>query len=224
MTKTINLSSTTKIYLFLLCICLFAGVLFLLAESKGDLVIILNNNHSPVLDKFFRYGTFLGDGIWFAPLIVLFLFFRYSWSAAFAVLGLVQLMIIQGMKRMIFGRTPRPAEYFKGSVELQLVEGVDIHHFYSFPSGHTATAFGISFMMVLLIKPRREISVALFIIAALVGISRIYLGQHFLEDVLAGALLGTFLSYLVWKLYDSLESKYSNSAFFVSSLRKRQGY
>jgi len=223
MTKMINLSSSTKIYLFLLCICLFAGVLFLLAEDKGDLVIILNNLHSPVLDKFFRYMTFLGDGIWFAPLIVLFLFFRYSWSAAFAILGAVQLLIIQGMKRVILGRTPRPAEYFKDSLELQLVEGVDIHHFYSFPSGHTATAFGISFMIVLLIKPRKGISLALFMVAALVGISRIYLGQHFLEDVMVGAILGTFLSFLVWKLFDSFESKYSNSAFFGSSLGKRLG-
>lgn len=185
------------------------------------MVIVFNNFHSPLLDLFFRYMTFLGDGIWFAPLIVLFLFFRYSWSAAFAALGLAQLLVIQGMKRMIFGRTPRPAEYFKDSFELQIVEGVDIHHFYSFPSGHTATAFGISFLIVLLLKPPKGVSVALFVIAALVGISRIYLGQHFLEDILAGAVLGTFLSFLVWKLFDSIESKYSNTVFFGSSLGKR---
>jgi len=223
MTKMINLSSSTKIYLFLLSICLFAGILFLIAEDKGDLVIILNNSHSPLLDKFFKYMTFLGDGTWFAPIIVLFLFFRYFWSAAFAVLGLVQLLIIQGMKRVIFGRIPRPAEYFKDSFELQMVEGVDIHNFYSFPSGHTATAFGISFMIILLVKPRRGISVALLILATLAGISRIYLGQHFLEDVLAGAAIGTFLSFCVWKLFDLIESKYSNSAFFLSSLGQRLG-
>ena len=183
--------------------------------------MVLNNSHTPALDKLFRFVTFLGDGIWFAPLILLFLFIRYSWSAVFALLGLTQLLVVQGMKRAIFGRTPRPAEYFKDSFELQLVEGVDIHHFYSFPSGHTATAFGISFMLVLLLKPRKGIAAGIFVMAAFIGISRIYLGQHFLEDVLSGAVLGTALSFVVWWFFEKIESNNSNSGFFRSSLRER---
>lgn len=216
--KVFNLKPSAKIYLSLLAVFLISGILFLLSGDKGDLVIILSNFHSSELDRFFVFLTFLGDGIWFAPLILVLLFIRYSWSATFALLGLVQLLIVQGMKRMVFGSTPRPAEFFKGTYELPMVDGVDIHHFYSFPSGHTATAFGITFMLVLLLKPRKGVSMGLLLLAVLVGISRIYLGQHFLEDVLAGAVLGTFLSYLVYKLYEYMQSGNSNSAFFNSSL------
>jgi undecaprenyl-diphosphatase len=39
----------------------------------------------------------------------------------------------------------------------------------------------------------------LFTIAILVAFSRIYLGVHYLSDILGGALVGTIISYLLWK-------------------------
>lgn len=63
---------------------------------------------------------------------------------------------------------------------------------FSFPSGHTITAFAVavtlgSFYPVLL--------PALLFCAASIAISRILLGMHFLSDVIAGALLGTGLAF-----------------------------
>lgn len=57
----------------------------------------------------------------------------------------------------------------------------------SFPSGHTATAFATA-AVVGVFHPR--LRWPLFGLAALVGLSRIYLGVHFWLDVLAGAALG----------------------------------
>lgn len=60
----------------------------------------------------------------------------------------------------------------------------------SFPSGHTTTAFAAA-VAISFVEPR--LRVPMLVIAGLVGISRAYLGVHFVIDVVAGALLGAAL-------------------------------
>lgn len=57
----------------------------------------------------------------------------------------------------------------------------------SFPSGHSATAFAAA-IAVGLLYPR--LMKPLLVLAALVAVSRVYLGVHYATDVLAGSLLG----------------------------------
>lgn len=64
---------------------------------------------------------------------------------------------------------------------------------FSFPSGHTITAFGIV-VPVSLYYP--ELWWGLFFLALSVAVSRILLGMHFLSDVVAGAVLGSGLGYV----------------------------
>jgi undecaprenyl-diphosphatase len=64
---------------------------------------------------------------------------------------------------------------------------------FSFPSGHTITAFAVAVSLSLFYP---SLSVGLLFCAVSVAASRILLGMHFLSDVLAGALIGTTLAYL----------------------------
>ena len=61
---------------------------------------------------------------------------------------------------------------------------------YSFPSGHATFAFALAIVLA-----RKESRYAwwLFLLAILVSLSRIYLGQHYPLDILAGAVCGTIL-------------------------------
>lgn len=67
----------------------------------------------------------------------------------------------------------------------------------SFPSGHSQIAFTICFFMFKTIKKYKKwyIMLALFIC-----LERIYTGNHFPSDVIVGALIGTFLSYITIKI------------------------
>lgn len=84
---------------------------------------------------------------------------------------------------------PRPRIVFDASVYNNFIEGVTVSGHHSFPSGHTATAFALVFTIILLIKSKATKWLVLFL-AFGVAYSRIYLGQHFLSDVLAGAFIG----------------------------------
>jgi undecaprenyl-diphosphatase len=67
---------------------------------------------------------------------------------------------------------------------------------FSFPSGHTITAFAVAVSLGLFYP---ELAAGLFFCALSVAASRILLGMHFLSDVVAGAAIGTALAYgAVW--------------------------
>ncbi|WP_062077578.1 phosphatase PAP2 family protein [Demequina globuliformis] len=95
----------------------------------------------------------------------------------------------------VVGRA-RPSE------EIQAVPGVE--HSFSFPSGHTTGAATLVLVTGYLLwrhsRSRRALvvwAVASVLITGLVALTRMYLGYHFLSDVLAGALVGLFTLGLV---------------------------
>jgi len=69
---------------------------------------------------------------------------------------------------------------------------------YSFPSGHTARAFG-AFLLLSISFRKRILIVPLFIYAFMIALSRIYLGMHYPSDVLAGAFIGLGLAYVFYR-------------------------
>ena len=66
----------------------------------------------------------------------------------------------------------------------------------SFPSGHTTTAFATA-VLVAAVLPRAW-RAAPVVVAALVGVARMYMGEHNLYDVVCGAALGTAFGMLLW--------------------------
>jgi undecaprenyl-diphosphatase len=62
---------------------------------------------------------------------------------------------------------------------------------FSFPSGHTITAFAVTITFSHFYP---DLEAALMFCALSVAASRILLGMHFLSDVIAGAVIGTLLA------------------------------
>ncbi len=108
----------------------------------------------------------------------------------------------------------RPVAYFlKKNRTLFFVEGVEVHRFNTFPSGHTLTAFSILFLAVLAFpKMKWPGQLILFAAAALCGISRVVLVQHWPLDVAGGAVLGMLAAITAYRILDLLPFSNSRSA------------
>jgi len=72
---------------------------------------------------------------------------------------------------------------------------VPVPHDYSMPSGHATTAFAAAVAVGLVHRP---LLTPLLVLAALIGFSRVWLGVHFLTDVVAGAAIGSAVSLILW--------------------------
>jgi undecaprenyl-diphosphatase len=130
-----------------------------------------------------------GDGwLWYGLGVALLLLGGHKGRVAAAAMSLAGAISISGflwMKRVI--RRPRPC-HMEPHCWAKLLPPDQ----FSFPSGHTMTAFAVSFPVMMLFP---HLAVAVYFAAASIAISRIVLGMHFLSDVLAGAVVGTAVGY-----------------------------
>lgn len=171
----------------------------------ADLFFAVNNGlSSPWLDGVMAFFTIGGDLIGWLVFGALSIMLWDSANAkrrllAFGIALAVSGLAVNGIKEVV--DRDRPLEAFKQGIDAGTVT---IHTPYrklvarSFPSGHTQAAFTAATFFVLYY--RRYVT-ALLLCAAMVGMSRIYLGAHYPGDVLAGAMLGSFGAWLVWR-YD----------------------
>jgi len=213
-------NSSGRLFLTFSYVLLISGSIWMVMLPKGTMVLWLNAHYTDFLNIFFTYFTYLGDGILIGILILVLLAFRFSWSGMMTFMGLLQLLVVQGLKKFVFGPMERPASFFENALPpLNIVEGVDVHHLFTMPSGHTTTAFSIAFILVLIFNPGAKWTTTLFVSATLVGLSRIYLAQHFLIDSLVGCVLGMLLAFTTFKVFEMLRNKNPESGFFNRSLR-----
>lgn len=184
------------------------GLVFLLAIDKGEAVLFLNNWHHANYDWAVKYGTHLGDGLIFIPLVLLALAYRYRFAITLAITGIFLSILTNILKQVVYTDTERPKRFFEGIHDLHFLDGVEMHGLNSFPSGHTATAAALAILISL--ESRKPLWVILAVLyAVFIAFSRVYLAQHFLRDVVFGYLEGMAMGILGYLLAQRLVRPYS---------------
>jgi membrane-associated phospholipid phosphatase len=187
------------------------GIVFILFEivvgryiavfDRFDQMRIINNWHAFKLDYLFRALTFAGELLIPILVLILFVYKKRAWVKPFLFSYAFSTLVVQGLKHLVFPNALRPYAYFKAvDIPWYLVPGVEMNEYNSFPSGHTAAAW-FCFMWIALFINKRWAGFAMAILACGVGISRVYLFQHFPVDVAFGAFIGISSSSIFYYIY-----------------------
>lgn len=158
-------------------------------QNRDDRVMRrMNNWKAPRWIRFWMLAsTRMGDGwLWYslgAILLALGGSRGYEAVGAAGSAAIAGIFVFKALKKL--SRRQRPCQ-----LEPHCWSKVLPPDQFSFPSGHTMTAFSIA-LVVSFFYPGLE--GPLYFLAASIAVSRVVLGMHFLSDVLAGAVLGSAL-------------------------------
>lgn len=169
-----------------------------LCYSQEQLMQWVNTRNSLTADVFFTYATYMGDGAFFVLICLIVLIYdRRAGAMAFASFALSSLTSVF-LKQVAFPKSLRPLKFFEHSTyEYHIIKGLNIYSYNSFPSGHSTSAFAV-FSLLAFIDGRKERGWFFALLALLTAYSRVYLFQHFVEDVFVGSLVGTTASVIVY--------------------------
>ena len=83
---------------------------------------------------------------------------------------------------------------------------------FGFISGHATNSFGIAFFFSRLFK-NRLLTTSMMLWATLNSYSRIYLGVHFISDIVGGFIVGSLIGLLVYEIYIKIRVRNYNISF-----------
>lgn len=179
----------------------------------------INSFSTSFLDYVMQYLTYLGDGV-FAVFLSFIILMRNTGLGIFILISYaVSALITQVLKHTFFNTFHRPYFYFKDDATFHFIQGFQYHSHHSFPSGHATTCFAIFSMLAFYFNKKPTFQLLFLFLAILIAFSRVYLSQHFLQDIIAGSMIGYFSSYFIYSL---LQTKFSPLNKPVFSYFKKQ--
>lgn len=171
---------------------------------ERDVFFALNGSDCAFLDRFMWVYT--GKAVWLplAVFILIALLYKKNWRESILILLAIVLVVTlcdqfaSHVCKPIFTRF-RPTHHPDFMDQVRIVNGYR-GGLYGFISSHAANAFGFATLMALIFR-NRIFTWAIFFWAFLTAYTRVYLGVHFISDVVPGAVSGIVLGYMVYKLY-----------------------
>ena len=218
-----KLVKENQLFFILFIVFIVVGGVFLSLINQGDVILFFSENRSALGNLFFKYFTKMGEEVIYVAVLLLFLLTRYRYAIILPFLGF-SVSVISYLSKTYFGHY-RPSLYYRqlGTFdEINLVEGVILNGgANSFPSGHTMSAFALYAFLAFCFPQKKSLGALFFIIAFLVGISRIYLVQHFFEDVYLGAIIGVFIGmgwYFVQSKFPDQPEHWTNKSLLKNKI------
>ena len=171
---------------------------------EKDLFFALNGSDSVILDN--AIWTYTGVLTW-VPMVLFILYILFKkqkLSEAFLVLGTIVLLVVltdqlsSSFFKPLFKRF-RPTHHPDYMNLVDVVKGYRGGR-YGFISGHATNSFGIAVFLSLLFR-NKLVTIFMLFWAILNSYARIYLGVHFISDIVVGIIFGSLTGLLVYEIY-----------------------
>ena len=166
------------------------------------------------LDTFMAVMSFLGEKglIWIILGLTLCLFKKTRATGVIMLCAMTLGLLLGefGIKNIIC--RPRPFVTYDFTVNGHIPSG------YSFPSGHTSAVFA-TMTCITLMSHNRYIAFFCLVLAVVAAYSRIYLSQHFAEDIMLGSIVGMTTALAIYPLYLTSKSIAWTNKSLISILK-----
>lgn len=191
-------------------------------QLDTQLSLFVNGCHSSLADQFFY--LYSKTNVWIPFYIAYILLFikKLGKNSLWVVIGLVIAVIVSDQISSSFFKPL--VERFRPSHEPSLVGQIHIVNeyvggLYGFVSSHAANTSAIALFLILLLRNNWH-SVILLSWTLLSSYSRVYLGVHYVGDVVCGTIVGLLSAWLVFKLYIRNKGKFEPSSLKYDSKNK----
>ena len=197
-------------------------------DYERNAFLWLNGRHNAFMDSFF--WLYSGQIVWIPITIFLLflLFYKKNWKESLLILLSIVLIIIlcdqisSNICKPYFMRF-RPTHHPDFMDYVKTVNDYKGGK-YGFISGHAANSFGFALFTILLFR-YRWYTISILIWGTLMAYSRIYLGVHFISDIVPAIVVSILIAYLIYKLYivvrRKLLNKNDNPCLIYSDGRKK---
>ena len=178
--------------------------------ADRNLFIFLNSLHHPHLDFFMYWMSDRWIWIPFYAVLVIIIASRFKWKSILIVSSIAVTIILadqitSGIMKPLFERY-RPCH----DPELLAIVHT-LNHCggkFGLASSHAANTFALAMFIWMLFRKYYSWTWLIFLWAAVVSYSRIYLGVHYPGDILLGGITGILAAYLVFHFYEWIHIKW----------------
>ena len=174
-------------------------------QFERELFFFLNGSNSTLLDNFFYICTNRWTWVIFYLCFLWIFVHKKNWKEIVCILVAVILLVLltdrisSGLFKPFFHRF-RPTHHPDFMDQVKILFGYRGGE-YGFISGHAANAFGFATFCALIFR-NRIFTCTIFLFAFFNAYSRIYIGVHFISDVIAGAFVGALIAMFIYMIYN----------------------
>ena len=180
-------------------------------QFERDIFFSLNGSHSTFWDNFFYICTNPWTWLIFYLCFLWVFTYKKNWKEIVCILLAIGLLILlcdqisSSLFKPYFHRF-RPTHHPDFMYQVKTVYN-KLGGKYGFISGHATNMFGFATFCALIFR-NRLFTFTIFFYAFLIAYSRIYIGVHFISDVVVGAITGIMVAFFVYILYNGVRRRW----------------